>query len=88
MSKHTPAPWRVVHEKRRYSSEIRASKGETVASCRPEDAQLIAAAPDLLEIAEGMLKVLDETVASTKQRRWSGEFADRCRAVIELARRG
>lgn len=44
---------------------------------------LMTAAPDLLEVAKGMLAILNQ--ATVGERNWSGAFADQCRAAIAKA---
>lgn len=79
----TPVPWRAhfagVNNERdiRNIFDVVGSNGQTVADCLwEEDAQLIAAAPDLLKALEGVLRVAD---------RQTDEF-DAARAAIKKAR--
>ena len=60
MSKHTPGPWAVEDLKHRYRlrCSIEATDGSLVGeSYEEKNAHLIAAAPELLEALENLLKV-------------------------------
>ena len=94
MSSFTPGPWRI-NEGRKYYDELHRickdgnSMIATVVSIA--DASLIAAAPDLLEACEAMLKISNESEPFTDAGMWEHklkrrEIEDRARAVIKKAR--
>ena len=55
MTAHTPGPWRAVFDTDEYGAEVETeSRGfcegsQGICNCRPEDALLIAAAPELAD---------------------------------------
>lgn len=66
-TEHTPAPWTIQHGESRRVYLINDSKGRAVGEIvytdtrNPSDAQLIAAAPDLLQALAGMLQLFADT---------------------------
>lgn len=84
-AKHTPGPWRYQEESDAYTHIVRA--GENFFVCQlPQstrgraeaDARLIAAAPDLLRVAELLVSWLDEDEGAHK-------LCDTARAAIAKA---
>jgi hypothetical protein len=65
MSNHTPGPWTARRmacqtDSHTYNSEVVTTGGECVASLlRKADAQLIAAAPELLEALDSLVSACD-----------------------------
>jgi hypothetical protein len=55
MTKHTPGPWYVNDNTEERGAEVQSESGMSVANCFPEDASLIASAPDLLAALEAAL---------------------------------
>jgi hypothetical protein len=80
---HTPGPWHYQDESDAYTHIVRGPKGEFVVSAPQDtsgtaeaDTRLIAAAPEMLEALEGVLRVAD---------RKTKEF-DAARAAIQKAK--
>lgn len=85
MSKHTPGPWRVVEDRVPASLEVYAGKTAIAECWRRADAltelanaRLIAAAPDLLEALEFVIRGVPDT--------WEG--VQKARAAIAKATGG
>ena len=85
MSKHTPGPWRVVEDRVPSSLEVYAGKTAIAECWRRADveteianARLIAAAPDLLEALEFVIRGVPDT--------WEG--VQKARAAIAKATGG
>lgn len=79
MNKHTPGPWKFWYEPG-YCGEINAANGASVCSFVTEpnaaNAQLLAAAPDLLEALEAVIRGVPDT--------WEG--VQKAREVIRKAK--
>lgn len=59
-TEHTPGPWKIGRSGP-YGADVETEKGFMVAEVyRPEDASLIAAAPELLEAAEKAANLIDD----------------------------
>ena len=100
--KHTPAPWAIDHGQSRRVYLVNDAKGHAVGEIvysdtrNPSDAQLIAAAPDLLAALESLAgyfeghSIIDaELIRRTeKLRRWLADEspADRAEAVRLIER--
>ena len=73
-TKHTPGPWKVVkplhgHATQYRCAQIGRDKDYTTLELKPEDARLIAAAPELLEACKAVMRLdyLHEHNALAKQ---------------------
>ncbi len=84
MSKHTPGPWfRMDNHSTVWSDDKKSSPVCVMASADYEaNANLIAAAPDLLEALEGMMKCFDDGVGE----HWNADELDAARSAIAKAR--
>jgi hypothetical protein len=66
-TEHTPAPWTIQHGESRRVYLINNREGQAIGEIvytdtrNPSDAQLIAAAPDLLQALVGMLQLFADT---------------------------
>ena len=82
--KHTPGPW-ITHNGGVYSAKAKDEKlyaEMSVAACHtPEDARLIAAAPELLDVAQSILA--DDMVQYLP-----AEYVEKVRAAIAKATGG
>lgn len=99
MSKHTPGPWFVTGQMTKYV-EARISGGliQEVAACGPTEADggygdqqrananLIAAAPNLLEALEMLLYTRTQERGLQNAKPGESPLHDRCRAAIAKAR--
>lgn len=60
-SKFTSGPWAYTLDSTERGADVSADQGRIgICNCGPEDAPLIAAAPDLLEALKDMFALLDE----------------------------
>ena len=93
-AQHTPGPWRV-EQAHDLWLEIIAGEGlrsSMIADCvRKRNARLIAAAPDLLEALEEVVRVFDSNPSSICDTVWvTGDapetLYDHCRAAIAKAK--
>ena len=83
-TEHTPAPWTIQHGESRRVYLINDSKGHAVGEIvytdtrNPSDAQLIAAAPDLLAALAGILQMPDyDGTPETSKKRLAAKHAAR-----------
>jgi len=63
MATHTPGPWRVTSQGTRWPTYVEGPDGQVAACETPEDARLIAAAPDLLAACKMQHEAIDRLFA-------------------------